>query len=748
MATLQEAVDILKDNQITEEERLAKITAALNETPDLVLKKTSKGVTLLHFAARHAKNKVIDVIVEKIKAVQPGDYKAKLETKAGNMGGTPMHWAAGSNNNEALISLKMHGANIEASDNKGKKPIHYAAGYGKVDVINLLKTLGAKLDSRDNKDATALHTAAENGQVKAVSLLINKGVSPDAANIYGQTALHKAVFRNSNEVIEVFTQQPNGKAGVFSRDANNQSPLHMAEAANYGEAVTLLQKAGFEYLNSLLENYAPAYIESIRPYFENISNLVTQTDKDGNTLLHLAVRYKWIELIPLLINQGADIKAKNSEGATALHAAVFSRNTQGAETLLKAGADKNAILREEKSVLAKVNETGTPGASIKATFKEAIAIIQDKNITEEERLAKITAALDETPDLVNQKALKGVTLLHFAAKYAKPPVINAIVEKIKAVQPDDYIAKIEAKAGNMGGTPVHWAAGSNNNEALISLKMHGANIEASDNKGKKPIHYAAGYGHVDIIELLKNIGAKIDSRDNKGATALHTAAENGRANAVFMLRYERANENKGFLQEAVNIKKQFALHRAAFRSNIKVITLLIETSNLMIRTLPDVNNQTPLDIAETANAGEVVTLLKEAEFRNLSRLLKYHKPGSIETIGRYFQGISKFVTQTDGDGATLLHFAAHYGCNELIPVIINQGADIEAKDFEGATVLHVAVSSGNLQGVEALLKAGANRNTKDFKGKTPLDYASENVKAQMREIFRNTKAAEITAPNF
>ena len=47
---------------------------------------------------------------------------------------------------------------------------------------------------------------------------------------------------------------------------------------------------------------------------------------DGNTILHRAVQYSWGKVIPLLLEKGAQMNAKNAQGQTALYLALQQGN--------------------------------------------------------------------------------------------------------------------------------------------------------------------------------------------------------------------------------------------------------------------------------------------------------------------------------------------------------------------------------------------------------------------------------------
>ena len=89
-----------------------------------------------------------------------------------------------------------------------------------------------------------------------------------------------------------------------------------------------------------------------------------------------------------------------------------------------------------------------------------------------------------------------------------------------------------------------------------------------------------------------------------------------------------------------------------------------------------------------------------------------------------------------GSGGTPLHIAALTDQKEIAELLLENGADINAraKDEFGATPLSWAAFLGNKRVVEFLVEAGADVNASDRFGFTPLDAALDETVDVDKEV--------------
>lgn len=97
------------------------------------------------------------------------------------------------------------------------------------------------------------------------------------------------------------------------------------------------------------------------------------------------------------------------------------------------------------------------------------------------------------------------------------------------------------------------------------------------------------------------------------------------------------------------------------------------------------------------------------------------------------QGVD--VNGAQADGASALHWAAHWNEGEMAEALIRAGARVEAANEYGATPLWLASVNGSADMIARLLKAGANPGTPIVSGETPLMSAARSGSVEAVELL-------------
>ncbi|XP_023314366.1 ankyrin repeat domain-containing protein 27-like isoform X1 [Trichogramma pretiosum] len=156
-------------------------------------------------------------------------------------------------------------------------------------------------------------------------------------------------------------------------------------------------------------------------------------------------------------------------------------------------------------------------------------------------------------------------------------------------------------------------------------------ITARDERGRTCLHVAALHGQVAVVDYLLNRGAKTSLADADGATALHCAAARGHQNTLLMLLHAGADPNA-----------------------------------------QDSRGNTPLHLAaDHGHDACVKTLLFFGEHSRMP--------------------ISVSATNVQGD--TALHFASKWGYSGIVELLMEHGADVQARNRRGQTPMTLAHSN-------------------------------------------------------
>ena len=86
-------------------------------------------------------------------------------------------------------------------------------------------------------------------------------------------------------------------------------------------------------------------------------------NKEGETPLHLALRRGYLDLMWLLLDQGADVDAQDKNCSTPLHAALCSSHPEAARLLLEYGASVHACYDPGSSLRKRNDLQGKDGST-------------------------------------------------------------------------------------------------------------------------------------------------------------------------------------------------------------------------------------------------------------------------------------------------------------------------------------------------------------------------------------------------
>ena len=227
----------------------------------------------------------------------------------------------------------------------------------------------------------------------------------------------------------------------------------------------------------------------------------------------------------------------------------------------------------------------------------------------------------------------------------------------------------------------HWKSVCSN----VAFVPHGQ-------EGKKDRPCPAMWEDPAVCQVLIDAGADIETKDDLGRSPLHLACRSGELDVAKMLVKAGAGmcvtDNDG----------DTCLTLASYSGHTETLKMLVEAG---------------ADVSVTVNNIGFSCLTMAACF------------GRTETV-RYLLGLPEVDVNHVADDFTALHWACQEDYRNMQQLLIDAGADIEAKDENGHSPLLLASKDASLDTVKILLKAGADVSATDNKGHTCLLLAAWN----------------------
>ena len=94
-----------------------------------------------------------------------------------------------------------------------------------------------------------------------------------------------------------------------------------------------------------------------------------------------------------------------------------------------------------------------------------------------------------------------------------------------------------------------------------------------------------------------------------------------------------------------------------------------------------------------------------------------------------------YVNAKDNYGETALMLAAANGRTEIVQLLLEKGADVNAKNEYGRTALMYALGNYRTEIIQLLLEKGADVNAKNKYGSTALMFAASNGRTEIVQIL-------------
>lgn len=135
----------------------------------------------------------------------------------------------------------------------------------------------------------------------------------------------------------------------------------------------------------------------------------------------------------------------------------------------------------------------------------------------------------------------------------------------------------------------------------------------------------------------------------------------------------------------------------------------------------------------------VLTNLQRGNVKQESPVLTHKRTvHELAAQGELYHIEPQMVNATDANSMTPLHWAAGYGQNSTVELLLKSGSNSNYKSAGGKTALMFAASKGFFHVVKSLITDGVNLDETDDQGNSALMYAAhQDHSLVIQELARN-----------
>jgi len=464
--------------------------------------------------------------------------------------------------------------------------------------------------------------------------------------------------------------------------------------------------------------------------------------------LVVAAKENNLETVHALLAKRANVNEAAADGSTALLWAVYNSNVPMVRALAASGAYVNPINRYGVTPLLQASRTGD--APMIAELLKAGADVRKSNHPEGETplmAAARTGKLDAVELLLKAGSdpnavdlYQSQTALMRAAEEGHVQVVNALLAAKANPNAKGHVSQLttrkNADHATGGFTALMFAARNGHEGVVRALVEGGADLKGTNGDGLTATSIAIVNDRFDLARTILDLGADPNDGALYFAVDMHDATSDMRAHDGSRLRNNLHNKLTAF--DLVKL----LLDRGADPNK----PFVGQIHNTSLCCDPE-QNSSPFFRAATAADVEVLRLMLKHGAQvdwSPAEIKKDNKEGGA-AAGGGGRGLNANVGKTPammamvgGRGAA---FAAGPGFERLIAppfrepsnrdpgdalkVLLDAGANPNAKTSDGATLLHQAVTARRTDMIRSLAAAGARFDAVNKENLTPLLLAEK-----------------------
>jgi len=425
---------------------------------------------------------------------------------------------------------------------------------------------------------------------------------------------------------------------------------------------------------------------------------VNAPEVDGTTPLHWAVHRDDADLVQRLIKAGARADVKNNYGVTALTEAAVVGDTKVIKLLVEAGANVNSANGDGQTPLMVLARTSNVDAA-------EVLLTHGAQVNTAEKWRGQTALMWAAAE--GQTAMVKELIKHGADLNAK----STVKEWDRGTTAEG--TGLGAKFMPSGGlTALLFASRQGYLDAAKALVEAGADKDQQDPDGISPMVTAIVNAHYDVAAYLAERGADVNLADEYGRSALWAAID------MHTLPHStRPDTPESEAVSSTDLLKVILAHGAD--PNVQLLT------HPPIRSSGDRGADNILTIGASA-------LLRAAKAGDTVGIRMLLDKGADPNLPNK-QGVTPLMAAAgtlSRDRDTRGTFKTEAEAADSVRMLLEAGADVNAKEASGQTALHGAAFWGFTEVVQVLADHGAKLDAKDRRGLIAIDFATGKAGGQ------------------
>ncbi|KAK6517030.1 hypothetical protein TWF506_006908 [Arthrobotrys conoides] len=432
------------------------------------------------------------------------------------------------------------------------------------------------------------------------------------------------------------------------------------------------------------------------------------------------------------------------DGLSAIFWAVIHENTEMAMLLLQHNVETNISDKDGKMLLSYAAEHGLLGVLEILLKNNTLNINTPDNLTNMTPLmfaAKqgfvecVRLLLNEPYLAIDRRDRNGYTALHLATLEGHFETVQLLLS---------HGADISAEEPSRKLTALHMAANRGDERIVQYFLDKGLDTEQQDSTGRTPLDLASASGHVSVVIVLLKKGAQVfvipwTPHDRQhGRTAVRPAANHGHLEVLKLLFEQKDNRSSTEKSEGWDDNRGICLYEGIIGRHEVVVEYIMDP--IAEDRLEQIYaRSTVAQVAiRTENLSMVQLVLKKrVSVDDTKKTWELHS-----ALGKGNLDILRLIINSGADinarsekGEAALHIATKRGDNHIVEYLLEHGAIVNVVALNGRTALHEAAIYNRFEVAQTLLGRGADIHALDTLGKTPLYCAAESGKVEVLKVL-------------